>query len=613
MALVLSWMVAMRFIGKWGIVQCSPFPLPSNPYDGIIKSAISLMKSPDNIIGNLANPPTVQPNPATVTVTTTLPKPHIRYNRPKLATIAIQITLHALGGFLYFKSTTGSIVANSLVQTKVAGWTTMNSCILLSIVTLFTSYVNHTSKNLPHEISIRGGNHMSNTLGGRYVQVVQEDLIEKLRQSKLCFFWIFTPIIVFMVVLAICAHTMVKTEGHVDIIGLMNTVQDVIPILLLSTYPKTLFLIIYTVILDILVRVTLVTKGVDIDRLLLANKTHRSSNSNATNENFTVEDLIMQSTLAGFGTGIVEAIVAPHSPQAVRNEPWVVFLGSGGIPVMDLEEKELHRNTAAKSCVADAIETGLVCGCTSLEDDLLRMLILESLGGTGDDELGETEGYSMTEVQQKESEITGEKTADKGDNAIPLGLSLRHYGTLKWIPRGQAAVPVVHAFCAYAGGLGEALQHVTAKLSSAETKTWSLSPCAFKSAEYAIVGAARLVALTLLDHPSRTIRKNHNRISLLVLVVLQSAHQLRCGLLEYAKYVMYFEGERSYVGKEELYHTFTVAGMNNLCKYIFLHNPDISHILKACDGAARQLLEVINYHSSANVGKDCNAWLKSLQ
>ena len=106
------------------------------------------------------------------------------------------------------------------------------------------------------------------------------------------------------------------------------------------------------------------------------------------------------------------------------------------------------------------------------------------------------------------NKITEEKTktADKGNNAIPLGVSLRHYGTLKRISRGPAAVLVVHAFWAYVGGLGGALQHVTtAKPSSAETKTWSLPPCAIQLVEYAIVGAARLMALTLLDYdPSRT-------------------------------------------------------------------------------------------------------------
>jgi len=351
----------------------------------------------------------------------------------------------------------------------------------------------------------------------------------------------------------------------------------------------------------------LVTKGVNIGRLLLAKKKHRYNNNNGNSEGFTVEDLIMQSTLAGFGTGIVENVVAPHSP-AVRNDTQSVFLG-GGIQVMDLEEKEIERYNATKGCVANAIEAGLVSGCTSLEVDLLRMLILESLGGTSD-EVGENE------LQQKETEVPEKKSDSvmlKGDNNLPLGLTLRHYHTLKRIPRGQAVVPVVRALCAYAGGLGEALHRCTAKSSSADSKKWSFPPCASESVEYAIVGAARLVALALLDNPSGNVRRNHNRVSPLVLVVLQSAHQLRCGLLDFAKYVMHYEGERSYVGKEGTYHTSTVEGMNNLCKYICLHYPDISHILKACDKAARQIMQVINGHSIANISKDCNAWLKSLQ
>jgi len=89
---------------------------------------------------------------------------------------------------------------------------------------------------------------------------------------------------------------------------------------------------------------------------------------------------------------------------------------------MDLEEKELHRNTAANACVAGAILrlVWFVGVRTSLEDDLLRMLIswnrwavlpvvmMSLVGGEQYRRLLLHDKRSAT-TKKENSEITGEK------------------------------------------------------------------------------------------------------------------------------------------------------------------------------------------------------------
>jgi len=604
-AFFLSWMVVMRFIGRVGIAQCSPVPLPSNPFQ-ILKTPDAIL---DSLVGPNPNPPATQKSGA-VSHTGTLPNKRIRYNKPHLTTIAMQMMFHALGGYFYFKSVTATIGDNISDQTTTAR-ITMICCILISNATLITSYVIKTCKILPHELSTQSTTQKYPS--SRYLQV-QEEFMMKLGQSKMLFVWLFTPILVSMVMLAQTG----KETGYVDF---FLPIKDVAQVLIFSTYPKTLFLIIYTVILDITVRMNLVMKGVDIDRLLRTKKKNRFNNENEINEELNAEDLIVQSILGGFGTAIVEEIVAPHSPAVGNvNPPQARPLGggllsggvfresvflSGGSPVMDLEAEEMRRYGVSMGYVADAIEAGLVSGCTSFEDNLLRMLILESLGGS----TGGAGGSDDLSTSRREKKGEPEENCDNGilkeeNHLLPVGLSMHHHLTLKRLRCGSTVVPVVRALCVYAGGLGESLKRCTAKSISDTNVTWSCPPCALESGEYAIVGAARLVALTILDRSGGNTRRNHNCISPLILVVLQSAHRLRHGLLDYSKYLMRFEG---------FYETPTVAGTNNLSKTILLRFPDISHAIMSCDRAAIHLMQVINSNSIANVSGDCDAWLKTLQ
>lgn len=619
-ALCLSWTVGMRFFGTGGIVQCSPFLLPSNPFQGMIQSTISLLKSPDAILDSLVGPvpPHTQANsasesPTTRSKTEALSNKRIQYSKPHLTTIIMQIIFHALGGYLYSKSMTAT-TGNETVDKKTSTTITMICCIITSIATLITSYVIQTSKVIPHELSIRSKTH--NQTSSRYIQI-QEEFKTRFRTSKLSFVWLFTPIVVSIVMLAQSGQEATNVDFFLPI-------KDVVMGLLYSTYPKTLFLIIYTVILDIIVRMTLVTKGVNVDRLLIAKNRNHRSNDISNDKELNAENLIVQSILAGFGAAIVEEIFASHSSAGKNGSSLPPFpphssglvaggmlmekvVSDGAFPMIDLETDENHRYSVTMSCVADAITSGSVSGCTSLQDNLLRTLILESLGGSNG-LVGDSEDLSSIDQQKKnEKSIFKQQT-----NLLPVALSPHRYRLLKRLRCGPGTVPVVRSLCAYVGGLGVALKRCSVQSSSTTNMMWSLPPCASESVEYAIVAAARIVALTIKDRSAENFRRKHNRISPLILIVLQAAYQLRCGLLMHVMYLMHFEGEHAQLRKEGFYEVSTDAGTKNLCKYIRAHYRDINHVLVSCNKAATELMQVINGHNIAKAGRECEAWLKTL-
>jgi len=572
--LFLSCMVTMRFIGI-GIAQCSSFPLPSNP-------VIGMLKSPDSVLDRLTGPDTSVLSPQQLNskpTTKLISKKCTRFQTPTFSNIAIQVMFHAVGGFFYFVATATSD------QTAM----TMACCIILSIATLFTTY----SINAPsHELTVRNQmNHNSK------LQQVQKEFVSNFSQSKILFIWLLTPILLSTMMMV----TNKKQDEDINTTHLLW--REIIIVLLSSTYPKTLFLMAYTVILDILVRMILVVNGMDVDRLLCAQTINYNNDRKVSvEEEFSAGDLIVQSILAGLGTAIVEAVIAPRAID--RNSSQVgdipVFIGSID---MDLEEEESRWNNSMIDRVANLIEIGMASAFTSLKDDLLRMMLLESLGGVdvcngGSDDVAMKGIKNLPVIQPQQGRMTVET----------LGLSSRHYNTLKKRLQEPDVVPIVRALCAYAGGVGEALIRCTASLPVVSNTNWSFSPCTSASVEYAIFGATRLVALSLMPNSTGQFKKHYNRLSLLVPAVLQSVYKLHCGLVAYAQYVMDVNGNLHQNQNQK-----AVDVTNKVGNYVLITYPDIGSVLNACDATATTLMLVTESAplQNRNISVECRDWLRN--
>lgn len=152
------------------------------------------------------------------------------FQKPTFYTILIQIIFHMIGGILYYYSTNSN---KSCTMTMIC-------CIILSNATLITMYViniNHTKlllQDLPHELNIRTmkkNQPMTNDMMG-VCRDVQMEIVHTIKQSKLLFIWIMTPIVISVMMFVLVDKKMDGTN-----VTTVFSIRDMIQ-LFISTSPK---------------------------------------------------------------------------------------------------------------------------------------------------------------------------------------------------------------------------------------------------------------------------------------------------------------------------------------------------------------------------------------
>eukprot|EP00559_Dactyliosolen_fragilissimus_P000028 CAMPEP_0184873990 /NCGR_PEP_ID=MMETSP0580-20130426/42143_1 /TAXON_ID=1118495 /ORGANISM="Dactyliosolen fragilissimus" /LENGTH=339 /DNA_ID=CAMNT_0027376947 /DNA_START=1545 /DNA_END=2561 /DNA_ORIENTATION=- len=327
------------------------------------------------------------------------------------------------------------------------------------------------------------------------------------------------------------------------------------------------------------------------------------------------EDLILESILAGLGTNIYTDIT---SPNLVIDQHGKAFhktnlLYASGT---DLEENEMRRNDAMIERIGESMYLGLGYGFITLEEDILRLMILESMGG----------GYNEPKLSQERN------------YRYPLGLSSRHFSTLQGRLLASDALlrntsqkqliilPIVRALSAYAGGFGEALFRSSNQWHTDPTSSLhSLSQSSLSSAEFSILSAARLIVLNFIL-PSRKgiMTSRYNHLSLMIPAILHSAFHLRSGILQYAR-ILLAESEGSILDKAikltnenkddstPLRDLGQVQNTVNLGHFIASRCIHLKHVLETCDYAASLILQIISKldgprDAKVKVRDDCRAW-----
>jgi len=162
------------------------------------------------------------------------------------------------------------------------------------------------------------------------------------------------------------------------------------------------------------------------------------------------------------------------------------------------------------------------------------------------------------------------------------------------------AVPIVRALCAFAGGEGDAMSQFYHKLKN-DTKSprknntngqlWKLPPGSLNAVEYAIIAAARLVVMNsvMIDKHGRVIvnaSKRHDRLSLSLPCILQSAYKLRCGILAYAQVqAKMYEVDLSTYDKSD-------KGDGLGC-FIATKCLDLGPVISACNNSAKMAMKTL--------------------
>jgi hypothetical protein len=232
------------------------------------------------------------------------------------------------------------------------------------------------------------------------------------------------------------------------------------------------------------------------------------------------------------------------------------------------EEEEISRSKVDSAMMAAVLTTAN--GDSGLEDDLLRVLILESFGG-----------------KDPESNVN-------------LGASLGHEQVVKMLVTAKATglvAPVIRALCAYVAGIGLALQDIgnssKAKQPFSSTfEVWALPPGALVCSERALIGLTRCVVHSISSLGPAAMDWRGTELSVFVPVVFIAAFQLRAGIQAY--------------GKDLLAKSTTCKASSHLVR---LEN--------VCDECALFLLKALQSLESRTLQltiplKGCHAWLDVL-
>ena len=236
------------------------------------------------------------------------------------------------------------------------------------------------------------------------------------------------------------------------------------------------------------------------------------------------------------------------------------------------------------------------------EKDILRYAILESFGGTS----------------QQGIPPAGVEAADT-----------RHSDWIKcWVQSNaevdwtRGAAPLVRSFCAYAGGLGEALvqcagdtsppsrplsngherqQEQIRMMHAVHFSLWVLPPGAVVCAEYAISAATRFVVLNFRNTSRPFVDWKSTQLSMLVPAVIKAAFHLQTGIVAYSR-------SRSAVGTRNYADPFEM---------IKAENPELIAAFCACNNAASTILQELQALEGArsvaiDFDSDCNMWIKGL-
>mmetsp|Transcript_642 Transcript_642/g.1145 ORF Transcript_642/g.1145 Transcript_642/m.1145 type:complete len:844 (-) Transcript_642:337-2868(-) len=429
------------------------------------------------------------------------------------------------------------------------------------------------------------------------------------------FYWSITPFLC-LGIIGCKAHAsswIQPTQSQVSVMLWWPCLQAIV----ISTM-VTLVMSLYMIACDISLRIVLLLPGLNAHRFILM--------SGAKEQDLDVEDVMVEIILGGLGAGFLEFVVAPRlivdrqgnlqlpnaSSSKKRGYSVMGVIGGGINNEFDLEEEELRRNDIMTLLVQSCIEQGRICGHTTLEDDLLKVNLLESFGGY---------------CTPGESNMAG----------IPFALSERHYREVARRilapepPKGTCVqqppmVPVIRALSAYIGGIGTSL-------STSSGSIFYISPCTKTTLEYAVNAASRFIVLNISRSFSSGghTKKRFNRISLMTPVVLEAIYRLRCGIYDLACYLH----EHAKCTKKTLPSN---SGINTSKKAtdnverkgpwviqsrerldcILSSEPSLEHLVTVCDEAASCILKTVrevdgSSDFDAKVRTDgCRQWLISL-
>lgn len=275
-------------------------------------------------------------------------------------------------------------------------------------------------------------------------------------------------------------------------------------------------------------------------------------------------------------------------------------------PLLNLDREELAMNEESVKAMAHILlqKTAADENGAHLEEDILRLSLLASLGASKKRLNGEIDQNFQQWVQPR--------------NTIHVGTSVHEYFT----------VPLVRALCAYAGGLGEALVTICSSMQN-NRKTplgspWLLPPGAIVCAEYAIRAATGFIVWTLSNSERCSTDWRGSHLSMLIPVLLNSAHRLEAGMIKYTELRRgippYTELPRRGIssGSDSLVIAQTAQlTLEQKLRLIKTESPELFSLYQTCNDAAVAIIEKLKTLEGSRqidlpIFGDCRVWIDGI-
>ena len=566
-------------------VRCSSVPLRPTPFVAAVWSLKQQISSPTDFLRVLTRPESAQSKILEQHNSSNSGEDRIyRNGRPQQSTSSLLGGRHLMPPLplllaqLIFHAVMASIFANT-IQTQFAMAKGMTFACLVSAVLTFVFTVALDGKS--HEIECHALFNIEQTqspwdtvsaLFARSMSKVQGG------SGSLLALVVFLPSAV-SVVLSLVESGATSSMASRMILSLP---------LALSSACISLFVCAYLVLVDQIVRHCVAVSGLDVDRLLCLVPGNTMVDGKTVP--FVSEDLLIQSIIYGCDGGDIpqcKSIIDDLSKERLGATCGAYSISSVSF---NYEEEEVRRNDAAMDAIAKTMLPPQPLPASrgrALEEDVLRIVLLESLGGA----TGGSSGLGSEVYEQSHCCVALRKRLLASEEALAKSRSVRQ----------PLCLPLLRALLAASGGFGQALCLIYNR--SGQSDGFVVPPGAFCCAEYGLRAAARMIALNIRLGSSG--KKGYlPRVSLMSPALFHSAYRLRVGALACAQY------QRQLAG---------APMTNDLGNFIALGNcPDIARLLDCCDSSVKLVLTALEERERGRqcevlVHSDCKAWLAELK
>lgn len=522
-------------------MRCSEIPLRCHPVSISVRSFWKRCTSLDAFLGLVAAP-SDKPGHLLATSFPVWQETGYRYQRPSLRASVGQILLSTILGFIlpYWMPLWEHFAYDPLAKMVLTA-----TCVLTLLAHLMVSALDGTS----HELDPK-----------RYQSVQPQNALSFRQFPSL--FSTFGSAVVIVPAIAVALVSHYEPDDDDD-----ATYQSSMIFLAFLALVVTIVISIYLILVNEGCKIVLCNPGLNIKAIV------KEFSTDPSRDELTV---MLESILQGSEL-LVRSVLEPTQKAGV----------------LYVEDKEMQRgdeNMRGMARVLLFMDRHLDSTDARLERDILSVLLLETLGGAGNVDVG---------TLSPRHEAILKKWAHP-QNAAWMGAARRE----------PEAVPLVRALCAYAGGLGEALQIVSLRPNAPQElvlndvsamTSWLLPPGARACSEWAIRGAARIIVYSLRSTAGPASDWRSSSLSVLIPVMLHAAFSLRKGTLRFAR-----------VNQD----TRTVATSAVEIDWLAGENTVLRPIVLACEESTLLVVKTLESMDGGNLNmpmnNDCRLWLETL-